>query len=358
MAMPGCVVVAGKSCMVVLKLILAGYYLQCLLYVENTPGRVSLEEFCFKSLSQVIVRCLLWAELSQVPCQDPENVKIMPTSWYGIYCSNRQRWWRVRFSSAAKDNRNGQHQHQHQLCEWLSVCEKISKSGNYKFCPGMSVEVFSETYASVLRYESKSVRVATELFSCVDSPSCSMWHRLARNASIFEEDTDDVMCQPCKQMRSHLDQHVWVSQAVTPMKKAGRLEPSSRCPLSTLSPDSVNKWRENLMTEWAQDKKTIRKYEHTEITLDDDQSDEMAEIVNVINSRSPDAVSEIFQKAESQGKSGVKEIWRNDVRSDQKEFEKDQSRNRKMLHGEDLAIGPQRSFFVHVVVVARDPQTC
>jgi hypothetical protein len=59
------------------------------------------------------------------------------------------------------------------------------------------------------------------------------------------------------------------------------------------------------MIERAQDKKTIRKYEHTEITLDDDQSDEMAEIV-VINSRSPDALSEIFQEAERQEKSGVK----------------------------------------------------
>jgi hypothetical protein len=188
---------------------------------------------------------------------------------------------------------------------FLSVCEKISKSGNYKFCPGMNVEVFNDTYASVLRYESKSVRVATEPFSRVDSPSCSMWHRLARNASIFEKDMDDVMCQPCKKMRSHLDQRVRVSQAVTPMKKAARLEPSSRCPLSTLSPASVNKRRENLMIERAQDKKTIRKYEHTEITLDDDQSDEMAEIV-VINSRSPDALSEIFQEAERQEKSGVK----------------------------------------------------
>ena len=47
------------------------------------------------------------------------------------------------------------------------------------------------------------------------------------------------------------------------------------------------------MTERAQDK-AIRECEHTEITLDDDQSDEMAEIVNVINSRSPDALSVIF----------------------------------------------------------------
>ena len=196
----------------------------------------------------------------------------------------------------------------------------MKRLASQAFCPGINVEVFSETYASVLRYESKSVRVATEPFSRVDSPNCSMWHRLAKNASILEKDMDDVMCQPCKKMRSHLDQHVGASLAVTPTKKAARLEPSSRCPLSALSPAY-------LMTEWAQDKKTIRRYEHTEITLDDDQSDEMAEIVNVINGTSPDALSEIFQEAGSQGKGGVKEIWRNDVRSDRKEFEKDQSRN-------------------------------
>ena len=61
------------------------------------------------------------------------------------------------------------------------------------------------------------------------------------------------------------------------------------------------------MTERAWDKKTVRLYEHTEITLDGDQSDEMAEIVNAINSRSPYALSEVFQEAKSQRKSGVKE---------------------------------------------------
>ena len=128
-----------------------------------------------------------------------------------------------------------------------------SESGNYKFCPGMNVEVFNDTYASVLQYES-SVRVATEPFSWVDSPNCSMWHRLARNASIFEKDMDDVMCQPCEKMRSHLDQRVRVSLAVTPTKKAVCLEPSSSCPLSALSPASVNERRENLMAKRAQDK--------------------------------------------------------------------------------------------------------
>ena len=62
------------------------------------------------------------------------------------------------------------------------------------------MEVFNEAYSSVLRYESKSDRVATEPFSRVDSPNCSMWHRLARNASIFE-DMDDVMCLLPKQRK-------------------------------------------------------------------------------------------------------------------------------------------------------------
>lgn len=92
--------------------------------------------------------------------------------------------------------------------EFMSVCEKISNSENYKFCPGIGSDVYNKCYASVLRYESKSVRIATEPFNRVDSPNCKMWHKLAKNASIFEKSMNDVLCQPCKRMRSHLDQRV------------------------------------------------------------------------------------------------------------------------------------------------------
>ena len=84
------------------------------------------------------------------------------------------------------------------------------------------------------------------------------------------------MCQPCKKMRSHLDQRVRASLAVTPTKKAARLKPSSRCPLSALSPVSVNKRRENLMTERSHD--------------------------NVINSGLSDALSEYFKRLKAKEK--------------------------------------------------------
>ena len=33
--------------------------------------------------------------------------------------------------------------------EFLPICEKINKSGNYKFCPGIDVNVFNEAYSSI-----------------------------------------------------------------------------------------------------------------------------------------------------------------------------------------------------------------
>lgn len=203
----------------------------------------------------------------------------------------------------------------------MTVCQKISGVSSYKFCPGMDVGLFNTKYASVIRYESKSVRVVSEPFSRVDSPNCAMWHKLAKNASILEKDMSDVMCQPCKKMRSHLDQRVRACLTVTPTKRAERQEPSSRCPLAALSPASVKKRRENLMTERFKDKKLIAKYEHVEVTLDDEQNDEMTKIVNKINDQSADTLSKLFKEAEDQG--NLKAIWDNDA------FKSDQERNSK-----------------------------
>ena len=57
------------------------------------------------------------------------------------------------------------------------------------------------------------------------------------------------------------------------------------------------------MAEQARDKKLIRKNKHMEITLDDDQSDEMAKTVDVISNKSSDVLSKIFKEAENEGKS-------------------------------------------------------
>ncbi len=87
-----------------------------------------------------------------------------------------------------------------------------------------------------------------------------------------------------------------------------------------------------MMVELCIAKKRLRKYEHTEASLDVDQSDQMAEVVDIINDKSSDTLSKIFEEAESQGKcTEVKEIWENDLRADRKEFDKDQEKNSKIM---------------------------
>ncbi len=150
---------------------------------------------------------------------------------------------------------------------------------------------YHEKYASIIPYQSKSVKILTEPIERVESPNCQRWHTLARNSSIMERNLDWVLCQACKKMCSYLDQRVCATSSVTPNKKASRQEPSSKCPLSCLSPASHKKRKCNLMNERMQDKKCLQKYEYTEVTLDDDQSEEMSQIVDIINDKSSETLS-------------------------------------------------------------------
>lgn len=145
--------------------------------------------------------------------------------------------------------------------------------------------------------------------------------------AVFLRDLNDVMCQACKKMCGYLDQLVCTAVAVTPARKASRQDPSSTCPISSLSPTSQKKRKYNLMHEQVEDRKRLQKYEHTEVTLDDDQNDELSHVVHTINAKSPgrEILSQIFEKAENEGKGQiVREIWENELRL---QFNKDKARN-------------------------------
>ena len=207
------------------------------------------------------------------------------------------------------------------------VAVKIYSSSPYKFCPGLDFNFYKEQYADILRYDSKSVKVTKEPFARVESHQCLMWHELAKNASIFEKDQSEVMCQPCKKMKSHLDQLVRTALKVTPKEKEARLDVSSRFPMSALSPASQKKRRGKLLKERNQYKK---KLELMEVTHDDAQNDDMANIVGIVNKDSHrSALNEVIDGAGCQNRSEIiRELWQKDV---QKLFKKDQASNGKFF---------------------------
>ena len=87
--------------------------------------------------------------------------------------------------------------------------------------------------------------------------------QIGQNSSIFEKDQEEILCQPCKKMKSHLAQRVRAALKVTPEEKEARLEVSSRCPLSSLSPASQKKKRKGKLVKEQYLYK--RKLEHMEM---------------------------------------------------------------------------------------------
>lgn len=213
--------------------------------------------------------------------------------------------------------------------DFVTLCLRVSSTGGYKFCPGVNIGVYKEKYLSVLHRDSKSVKILSEPFERVESPNCERWHKLARNSSILERDLEEVPCKACKKMCSHLDQLVRSALSVTPAKRAARQDPSSTCPISCLSPKSQKKRKSSLMHERVLDRKRLQKYEHAEVTLDDDQSTEMEQIVNHIEVNASDTLQQIFREADKNGKGeAFRDIWQSELRS---EFFKDQSRNGNVI---------------------------
>ena len=93
-------------------------------------------------------------------------------------------------------------------------------------------------------------------------------------------------------------------------------------------PASQKKRKQNVTGERINDKKKLRKYENTEITLDDDQHDDLCEIVKKIEQISKDDLEKVFCEGDIHGVGDkVREIWVTDWRQQLQQFCADQTRN-------------------------------
>jgi len=63
-----------------------------------------------------------------------------------------------------------------------------------------------------------------------------------------------------------------------------------------------------------------------ELTLDEEQSNEMTNIVHIINRDASDTLNKVITEAETHGNT-IREIWKDDVKSSQDRFKKDQDIN-------------------------------
>ena len=211
--------------------------------------------------------------------------------------------------------------------QFLSACGMMAnENGDYKFCQGIDPSEYETKYFSIIRYDIKTLRCVGHPFRRIDSCNCLLFHKLAKNASIMEKDLECVLCSACKRLVSDLNQRL--KTAVSSPVKVKRQQPSSHCPLKYMSPSSQKKRKEYTQRERSNNQK---KYYDTELTLDDEQSDELSRLMDAIEEKGSKEVKDIMQDADSHGVGDfVREIWQMDKQRMKDEFNDDQKKNCKL----------------------------
>ena len=205
----------------------------------------------------------------------------------------------------------------------------VSPNTNYKFCPGLEYQHYYDFYFSVIRYHINTVRLWERLFQRVDSINCVLLHQLPHNAPMEEKSLYVVLCKQCKRLRNLLD-HQRRSD-VSPARKLQRQQPPSRFKLKYLSPASTLKRKRATQQERSADKAKLAKYEHLDVTLDDDQNNEWNSVIEQIEEQYNGELDKVFQEADAKSKqigSRMQTLWKSD-RCAKAGFLKDQQCNRK-----------------------------
>jgi len=210
------------------------------------------------------------------------------------------------------------------------LCQGFAGHFSYKFCPGIDWKMYQENYYEVIRYHLKSVRYTTFPIQRVDSVSCPLWFKQPAKARASEKYATEAMCSACKRLLSYLNRQLQRTTAESPSRKVKRQAPSSKAKLSNMSPASQLKRKQNVTSERNNDRKKLRKYENTEVTLADEQHDDMCNIVNAIEEVSKEDLEKVFAEGDMHGVGDkVREIWLTDRRQQLEQFHEDQARNGK-----------------------------
>ena len=213
--------------------------------------------------------------------------------------------------------------------ELAAVCQMIGNNSNHKFCPGIEMEHYISEYYESIRYHIKSVRVTEFPFKRVDSKNCQLFFELSQNASIAEKDTKVVRCYACKRLVTDLNHQKKRTIAETPTRKIKRQNPSSRAKLSYMSPASQAKRKKLAQYERTSNIRKLTNLEE-EISLDDEQHEEMCNVVQRIGDVELDKLCE---EGDKHGVGSImKGIWITDKDRRNKEFFDDQATNSKLMY--------------------------
>ena len=114
-----------------------------------------------------------------------------------------------------------------------------------------------------------------------------LWHQLSKNRSKEEKKPLDALCGSCKRLCTDLERQKRRSDIST-ARKVAQLQSSSHFKLKYLSPTTVAARKKATQMEHSTDEAKLAKYKELELPLDDEQSDELCNVMKMIEETCPD----------------------------------------------------------------------
>ena len=209
-----------------------------------------------------------------------------------------------------------------------SLIEKLGN--NWFYCPGIPEKIY-ENLTPNIRYTPSGHVIQRIPRPAIYSRNCTHWYKrqrqgIAKMAGI----------QVCKSCRTLLNNSIRSNDrnAIDRTKKLERINPSSKYNLKFLSPTSRKiRLKNKRQVAWKNEEK-IRKLQDTiekqKVTLENEQNNEMADIVKIINSKYQDQLENIWQESTASSSadttSVLRNIWEQDSK-DRQQFFHVQSKN-------------------------------
>ncbi len=150
--------------------------------------------------------------------------------------------------------------------------KQLLPTSGYVVCPGI------KQYPDDIRFQTKNIREWGSPFNIKFSASCYQWH-VPNNVKQQPDSIAYNCCNPCKLLIHRINRLAMLANATTEAQKMARTLPSSKYPLTKLSPVSQKVRMKKVMVERKNFAQKLKKLEPFDCEVSEKQDAELP-IVN------------------------------------------------------------------------------
>ena len=166
--------------------------------------------------------------------------------------------------------------------ELYSLIQSLNTNSGYVLCKGLPDVLMKE-----VKFESKSLRRWSPVFSRSDHMECLMWYKPVK--SVKEQ---SVVCPKCTRLLYHLQDTLRKRKSLSPKTRNKRVKASSKYPKKYLTPKSRALCYKNEKLQALRDKKQLNKLRKYDMDISEMSNNDVLALVAEIENKSKKKVED------------------------------------------------------------------